>query len=64
MNYEEKDKGYYSNVRLDLIGLLNSNEKGLKVLEIGAAYGETLFYLKVKLFIKIKYLEWTFIIMF
>ena len=46
MNYEEKDKGYYSNVRLDLIGLLNSNEKGLKVLEIGAAYGETLFYLK------------------
>lgn len=48
MNYEEKDKGYYSNVRLDLIGLLNCNEKGLKVLEIGAAYGETLFYLKQK----------------
>lgn len=48
MNYEEKDKGYYSNVRLDLIGLLNCNEKGLKVLEIGAAYGETLFYLKEK----------------
>ena len=46
MNYEEKDKGYYSNVRLDLIGLINSKNKDLKILEIGAAYGETLFYLK------------------
>jgi 2-polyprenyl-3-methyl-5-hydroxy-6-metoxy-1,4-benzoquinol methylase len=46
MNYEEKDKGYYSNVRLDLINLINRDNSKLKVLEIGAAYGETLFYLK------------------
>lgn len=46
MNYEEKNREYYSNVRLDLISLINRNENELKVLEIGAAYGETLFYLK------------------
>ena len=46
MDYENKGANYYSNVRLDLIGLINENKKGLKILEIGAAYGETLFYLK------------------
>lgn len=46
MNYEEKNKEYYSNVRLDLINLINRNKSELKILEIGAAYGETLFYLK------------------
>ncbi|MDP5097523.1 MAG: class I SAM-dependent methyltransferase [Flavobacterium sp.] len=46
MNYEEKDKRYYSNVRLDLINLINRDNRELKILEIGAAYGETLFYLK------------------
>ena len=46
MNYEEKGKGYFSNIRIDLINLIDSNRKNLKILEIGAAYGETLFYLK------------------
>ena len=46
MNYEEKSREYYSNVRLDLINLINRQKGELKVLEIGAAYGETLFYLK------------------
>lgn len=46
MNYDKKDKSYYSNIRLDLINLLDKNDKNLKVLEIGAAYGETLHYLK------------------
>jgi 2-polyprenyl-3-methyl-5-hydroxy-6-metoxy-1,4-benzoquinol methylase len=46
MNYENKDTNYYSNVRLDLIGLLNKKRNYLKALEIGAAYGETLYYLK------------------
>lgn len=46
MNYEQKSETYYSNVRLDLINLINKKSVGLKVLEIGAAYGETLFYLK------------------
>lgn len=45
MNYEQKGKSYYANIRYDLITLLPQKE-GLKVLEIGAAYGETLFYLK------------------
>jgi len=46
MNYEEKNSDYYSNVRLDLISLIDENKKGLKILEIGAAYGATLNYLK------------------
>lgn len=46
MNYDKKNTDYYSNVRLDLINLMDANAKELKVLEIGAAYGETLFYLK------------------
>lgn len=45
MNYEQKGKSYYANIRYDIITLLPQKE-GLKVLEIGAAYGETLFYLK------------------
>lgn len=45
MKYEEKGKHYYSNIRKDLIALF-PEEKSLKVLEIGAAYGETLYYLK------------------
>lgn len=46
MNYEEKGKDYYSNIRLELVSLIDSDTKGNKVLEVGAAYGETLFYLK------------------
>lgn len=45
MNYENKDFSYYSNVRKDLVNLITKSN-GLIVLEIGAAYGETLFYLK------------------
>jgi 2-polyprenyl-3-methyl-5-hydroxy-6-metoxy-1,4-benzoquinol methylase len=46
MNYEKKDSDYYSNVRHDLISLIDESKKGLKVLEIGAAYGATLYHLK------------------
>jgi 2-polyprenyl-3-methyl-5-hydroxy-6-metoxy-1,4-benzoquinol methylase len=46
MNYKDKSTAYFSNIRHDLIALIDKNEKGLRVLEIGAAYGETLFYLK------------------
>lgn len=45
MNYENKQQGYYGNVRHDLINFFGEVE-GMKVLEIGAAYGETLHYLK------------------
>ena len=47
MDYQDKSKNYYSNIRLDLVAFFDK-KKGLKVLEIGAAYGETLFYLKEK----------------
>ena len=46
MNYEDKKEGYYANVRSDLINFMDSDLKGLKILEIGAGYGETLNYLK------------------
>ncbi|MGQ2983639.1 class I SAM-dependent methyltransferase [Flavobacterium sp.] len=46
MNYSDKASSYYANIRHDLITLLNPEKRGLKVLEIGAAYGETLYYLK------------------
>lgn len=46
MNYNEKAPDYFSNIRKDLINLINPNSKDLKILEIGAAYGETLYYLK------------------
>lgn len=46
MNYENKASDYYSNIRLDLVELIDADKKNLKVLEIGAAYGETLNYLK------------------
>jgi len=46
MNYENKDSSYYSNVRKDLVNLITRRNNPLIVLEIGAAYGETLFYLK------------------
>jgi 2-polyprenyl-3-methyl-5-hydroxy-6-metoxy-1,4-benzoquinol methylase len=45
MNYNNKTEDYYSNIRHDLISLL-PKAKNLKVLEIGAAYGETLYFLK------------------
>ncbi|MCW1146902.1 class I SAM-dependent methyltransferase [Flavobacterium lacisediminis] len=48
MNYEEKAPDYFSNIRKDLINFIKPNSKDLKILEIGAAYGETLFYLKEK----------------
>lgn len=46
MNYNEKAPDYFSNIRKDLISLISSDKKGLKILEVGAAYGETLYYLK------------------
>ena len=46
MNYDKKSADYFSNVRLDLINLIDKKTQNVKVLEIGAAYGETLFYLK------------------
>lgn len=45
MNYANKQQGYYGNVRHDLIDFFGE-VNNLKVLEIGAAYGETLYYLK------------------
>ncbi len=44
--YEEKEGDYYSNVRQDLLTLLPKNSQNLKILEIGAGYGATLFFLK------------------
>lgn len=46
MNYDQKAHDYFSNIRLDLIRLIDPKSKDLKVLEVGAAYGETLNYLK------------------
>ncbi len=46
MNYSDKTSSYYANVRHDLISLISKRGEGLKVLEIGAAYGETLYFLK------------------
>lgn len=46
MNYNEKAPDYFSNIRKDLINLFDANAKDLKILEVGAAYGETLYYLK------------------
>jgi 2-polyprenyl-3-methyl-5-hydroxy-6-metoxy-1,4-benzoquinol methylase len=46
MNYDKKHTSYFSNIRLDLISLIDAGSNNLKVLEVGAAYGETLFYLK------------------
>lgn len=48
MDYSDKRSSYYANIRHDLIALIDKKRKGLKVLEIGAAYGETLYYLKQK----------------
>ena len=46
MNYYEKSTTYFSNIRLELINLIEAEQKGLNILEVGAAYGETLHYLK------------------
>lgn len=46
MEYEQKDPNYFSHIRLDLIRFMDLKKKNLDVLEIGAAYGETLYYLK------------------
>jgi 2-polyprenyl-3-methyl-5-hydroxy-6-metoxy-1,4-benzoquinol methylase len=48
MDYKDKSTTYFSNIRLDLLSLIDSNSKNLKVMEIGAAYGETLYYIKSK----------------
>ena len=48
MNYKDKNEDYYSNVRLDLISLIDKNQDHKKILEIGAAYGSTLNYLKLE----------------
>lgn len=46
MEYENKDRAYFSHIRMDLIRFMDVKKKGLDVLEIGAAYGETLYHLK------------------
>lgn len=46
MDYDKKSQEYFSYIRHDLIRLIGADKKALKVMEIGAAYGETLFYLK------------------
>ena len=48
MNYIDKASDYYSNTRTDLLIFLDEKKTNLKVLEIGAAYGDTLYYLKQK----------------
>jgi SAM-dependent methyltransferase len=48
MEYENKDRAYFSHIRMDLIRFMDMKKKGLDVLEIGAAYGETLYHLKEK----------------
>jgi 2-polyprenyl-3-methyl-5-hydroxy-6-metoxy-1,4-benzoquinol methylase len=48
MNYKDKSQDYYSNVRLDLISLIDKEHGQKKILEIGAAYGSTLNYLKLE----------------
>jgi 2-polyprenyl-3-methyl-5-hydroxy-6-metoxy-1,4-benzoquinol methylase len=48
MNYKDKSTSYFSNIRYDLVNLLDASQTNLKVMEIGAAYGETLFYIKSK----------------
>lgn len=45
MNYEDKASDYYTNIRKDLISMIE-DKKDLKVLEVGAGFGTTLFYLK------------------
>lgn len=45
MNYENKKGDYFANIRKDLVSIIE-NKKDLKILEIGAGFGETLFYLK------------------
>ena len=45
MNYENKTSDYYTNIRKDLVSMIE-HKKDLKVLEVGAGFGETLFYLK------------------
>ena len=41
----DKNESYYSNIRIDLVNLITKKDN-FKVLEVGAAYGETLIYLK------------------
>lgn len=43
--YQDKDKNYFSNIRLDILSLLPVNPQQ-KILEIGAGSGDTLVYLK------------------
>lgn len=45
--YTTKEAGYFSNVRMDIIGLLPVNPRQ-KILEIGAGSGNTLVYIKEK----------------
>jgi 2-polyprenyl-3-methyl-5-hydroxy-6-metoxy-1,4-benzoquinol methylase len=49
MDYINKSANYFSNIRHDLINLIDEKKhNNSKVLEIGAAYGETLFFIKQK----------------
>ena len=45
MNYTTKKEDYFKNIRRDLISFIDK-KKGCKVLEVGAANGETLAFLK------------------
>lgn len=45
MNYENKMGDYFSNIRKDLVSFIE-HKKGLKVFEVGAGFGATLFHLK------------------
>lgn len=47
MNYENKAGDYFSNIRKDLVSIIK-DKQGLKILEVGAGFGETLFYLKTQ----------------
>lgn len=46
MSYTNKPSAYFANIRRDLIQLIEPEQKGVKILEVGAGYGETLYYLK------------------
>lgn len=50
MNYENKQESYYNNIRHDLINFIGEIKEKSRFLEIGAAYGATLHFLKEKRF--------------
>ncbi|HLA55641.1 MAG TPA: class I SAM-dependent methyltransferase [Flavobacterium sp.] len=46
MDYSEKTSDYFGNTRFEIIDFMDIPQENLKILEVGAAYGETLFSLK------------------